>query len=144
MNEKFFLKLLELSAAHAKRSQIIFEKLNLSNAQPKVLYILRTIDGCTQKELASVCKVTPPSMTSILNNMEKADFIYREKTLTNNGKHAHRVYLTKKGKITAEKVYSEFEKLENLCLKGFSDEEKLHVFEIFEKITENLNSRTDL
>jgi len=43
-----------------------------------------------------------------------------------------------------EKVYSEFEKLENLCLKGFSDEENLHVFEIFEKITENLNSRTDL
>ena len=94
MNEKFFLKLLELSAAHAKRSQIIFEKLNLSNAQPKVLYILRTIDGCTQKKIASVCKVTPPSMTSILNNMEKADFIYREKTLTNNRKHAHRVYLT--------------------------------------------------
>ncbi len=51
MNEKFFLKLLELSAAHAKRSQIIFEKLNLSNAQPKVLYILRTIDGCTPKKL---------------------------------------------------------------------------------------------
>lgn len=43
-----------------------------------------------------------------------------------------------------EKIYAEFEKLENLCLKGFSDEEKLHVFEIFEKITENLNSRTDL
>jgi len=52
--------------------------------------------------------------------------------------------LTKKGKITAEEVYSEFEKLENLCLNGFSDEEKLLVFEIFEKITENLNSRTDL
>ena len=41
--------------------------------------------------------------------------------------------LTKKGKITAEEVYSEFEKLENLCLNGFSDEEKLLVFEIFEK-----------
>ena len=41
MNEKFFLKLLELSAAHAKRSHAIFERLNLSNAQPKVLYILR-------------------------------------------------------------------------------------------------------
>lgn len=139
MNEKFFLKLLELSAAHAKRSQIIFEKLNLSNAQPKVLYILRTIDGCTQKELASVCKVTPPSMTSILNNMEKANFIYREKTLTNNGKHAHRVYLTKKGKITAEEVYSEFEKLEEICLNGFSEKEKIYVFDIFDKIINNLS-----
>ena len=39
MNEKFFLKLLELSAAHAKRSHAIFERLNLSNAQPKVLYM---------------------------------------------------------------------------------------------------------
>ena len=45
MNEKFFLKLLELSAAHAKRSQAIFERLNLSNAQPKVLYILNETDG---------------------------------------------------------------------------------------------------
>lgn len=83
-------------------------------------------------------------MTSILNNMEKADFIYREKVLTAGQKHAHKIYLTTKGKKTAEEVYSEFEKLENLCLKGFSDEEKLHVFEIFEKITENLNSRSDL
>lgn len=139
MNEKFFLKLLELSAAHAKRSQIIFEKLNLSNAQPKVLYILRTIDGCTQKKIASVCKVTPPSMTSTLNNMEKADFIYREKTLTNNRKHAHRVYLTKKGKITAEEVYSEFEKLEEICLNGFSEKEKIYVFDIFDKIINNLS-----
>ena len=67
MNEKFFLKLLELSAAHAKRSQAIFERLNLSNAKPKVLYILRKTDGYTQKELASICRITPPSMTSILN-----------------------------------------------------------------------------
>ena len=79
MNEKFFLKLLELSAAHAKRSQAIFERLNLSNAQPKVLYILRKTDGYTQKELASICRITPPSMTSILNNMEKADFIIVKK-----------------------------------------------------------------
>lgn len=103
------------------------------------MYILRKIDGCTQKELASVCKVTPPSMTSILNNMEKADFIYREKTLTTNGKHAHRVYLTKKGKITAEEVYSEFEKLEEICLNGFSEEEKIYVFDIFDKIINNLS-----
>ena len=98
MNEKFFLKLLELSAAHAKRSQAIFERLNLSNAQPKVLYILRKTDGYTQKELASICRITPPSMTSILNNMEKADFIYREKVLTAGQKHAHKIYLTTKRK----------------------------------------------
>ena len=37
-------------------------------------------------------------MTSILNNMEKADFIYREKVLTAGQKHAHKIYLTTKGK----------------------------------------------
>ena len=139
MEKKFFLTLLELSSAHAKRSQNIFDKLGLSNGQPKVLYILRETDGYTQKELASICKVTPPSMTSLLNNMEKASFIYREKVLTGNGKHAQRVYLTPKGKITAEKVYSEFETLEKLCLKDFSEEQKLQVYEIFEKITKNLS-----
>ena len=48
-----------ISSAHAKRSQTIFERLNLSNAQPKVLYILRETDGYTQKELASICRITP-------------------------------------------------------------------------------------
>ena len=139
MNEKFFLKLLELSAAHAKRSHAIFERLNLSNAQPKVLYILRETDGYTQKELASICRITPPSMTSILNNMEKADFIYREKVLTAGQKHAHKIYLTTKGKKTAEEVYSEFEKLEEICLNGFSEKEKIYVFDIFDKIIINLS-----
>ena len=47
--------------------------------------------------------------------------------------------LTKKGKITAEEVYSEFEKLEEICLNGFSEEEKIYVFDIFDKIINNLS-----
>ena len=116
MNEKFFLKLLELSAAHAKRSHAIFERLNLSNAQPKVLYILRETDGYTQKELASICRITPPSMTSILNNMEKADFIYREKVLTVGQKHAHKIYLTTKGKKLLKKFIPNLKNLKSYVL----------------------------
>lgn len=73
-------------------------------------------------------------MTSILNNMEKADFIYREKVLTAGQKHAHKIYLTTKGKKTAEEVYSEFEKLEEICLNGFSEKEKILCICIFDKI----------
>ena len=37
LNKLFFLSLLELSAAHAKKSREIFTTLGVSDAQPKIL-----------------------------------------------------------------------------------------------------------
>ena len=54
MNKLFFLSLLELSAAHAKKSREIFTTLGVSDAQPKILYILLAEDGWLAKRSGRV------------------------------------------------------------------------------------------
>lgn len=49
MREAFFLQLLETSSAHRQKSREGFQKLNLTEGQPKILYILYIKDGHTQK-----------------------------------------------------------------------------------------------
>lgn len=139
MKDKFFLKLLALSGAHAKKSQEIFQKLDLSNGHPKVLYILRVNNGILQKDLADLCSVTPPTMTSLLSSMEKKLLIQRKKVLVSGGKRAYRIYLTDTGQHTANLVYEEFELLEKECLHGFSEQETLQIFEFMDQITNNLS-----
>lgn len=139
LNKLFFLSLLELSAAHAKKSREIFTTLGVSDAQPKILYILLAEDGWLQKDLAEFCKISPASMTILLNNMEKKDLVKRKKTQLSNGKRAFQIYLTENGRKIAKKVHDEMEKLEELTLSDFSQEEKDQLFSLMDKVCHNLN-----
>ncbi|MDY2922045.1 MAG: MarR family transcriptional regulator [Eubacterium sp.] len=139
MNKLFFLSLLELSAAHAKKSREIFTTLGISDAQPKILYILLAEDGWLQKDLAEFCKISPASMTILLNNMEKKNLVKRKKTQLSNGKRAFQICLTSTGRNIAEKVHDEMDKLETLTLSNFSQEEKDQFFSLMDKACHNLN-----
>ncbi len=139
MYQKLFLHLLELSAAHTKCRYEIFRNLNFSDGHPKILYILRSKDGLLQKELAEICKVTPPTMTNLLSKMGKNDLIYREKVHVSGGKRGFRIHLTEAGKKKADIVYNEFEILEKRCLQNFSDEEISQLFSLMERVTQNLS-----
>ena len=66
MREAFLLKLLETSSAHRQKSREWFQKQELTDGQPKILYILYIKDGHTQKELASMCKVSESTLTAML------------------------------------------------------------------------------
>ena len=78
-------------------------------------------------------------MTILLNNMEKKDFVKRKKTQLSNGKRAFQIYLTENGRKIAEKVHDEMEKLEELTLADFSQEEKDQLFSLMDKACHNLN-----
>lgn len=139
MSEKMFISLLELSAVHAKRSREVFQKLDLSSGQPKVLYVLNGREGYLQKELADVCKVEPPSLTVLLNSMEKKGYIRKERVLVSGGKRAYRIYLTDQGREIARMTYDRMEELEQAAFQGFSEEDKKKVFELFARMKNNLS-----
>ena len=63
MREKFFLALLETQKAHWELSRKGFQKLELTDGQPKILYILLRREGCVQKDLAEVCRIRPSTLT---------------------------------------------------------------------------------
>jgi len=140
MDKKIFLSLMKASAAHGMRSREFFQKLDLSEGQPKVLYILLARDGLSQKDLAYACRVKDPTMTVLLKKMEKQGLIQKEPGYASGGKRTNLIYLTRKGKHIAQKVYDDMEELERVCIQGFSEAQILQLFAMLEQLTENLLS----
>ena len=139
MREAFFLKLLETSSAHMQKSREGFQKLDLTDGQPKILYILYIKDGHTQKELASLCKVRESTLTAMLGKMEKGGFIYKEKAIVSGGKRAFRIFLTDAGRKKGKEIMDLVTRIDNASLDGFSEQEVEMFFDMLGRVTENLN-----
>lgn len=138
MREPFFLLLLELSQAHANRSREGFQRLNLSDGQPKILYILGAQDGQTQKELADLCRIRPSTLTVMLDKMEKKSYLYREQVVVSGGKRAYRIHLTETGREMAEKVRNMMDELDARSLQGLSEEETELFYDLMKRVIDNL------
>ena len=139
MNNKYLhVLLITASALHRDKSRKQFQKLNLSEGQPKVLSILLSMEGCLQKELAGKCHVKAATMTSLLQNMERDDLIEKRKDLVSGGKRAYRIFFTEKGRRLAHKVNGIVGKLEEDSFRGFSDGEKEQFLELFSRVVKNL------
>ncbi len=139
MADKIFLALLETSAAHANRSREGFQKLDLTDGQPKILYNLAKGDGCIQKELAERCKIKPSTLTVMLAKLEERGFIYRKSLLVSGSKHACQVLLTEKGRDMVKKITDLVDSLEERTLRGFTDTEKRQLLDLLGRAADNLN-----
>lgn len=139
MREAFFLKLLNTSSTHKKISREGFQKLDLTEGQPKILYILYIQDGHTQKELAGLCKIRESTLTAMLAKMEKSGYIYKEKATVSGGKRAFRIFLTDTGKAKGKDIMELVNWIDDTSLNGFSEEEIDLFYHMLDKVTENLN-----
>jgi len=139
MREAFFLKLLETSSTHRQKSREGFRKLNLTDGQPKILYILYIKDGHTQKELARLCKVRESTLTAMLGKMEKKGYIYKEKTIVSGGKRAFLIFLTEMGKEKGREIMDLVNRIDKTSLDGFSEQEIDIFYDMLGRVTENLN-----
>lgn len=128
--------LIKLSRIHRKKAWAIFNKVNLTEGKPKILDFLVEHSGCSQRELADNCSIEPATATSILAGMEKEELIYRERNPRD--KRILNVFLTEKGKEAQKKVEDIFYDLDEVCFKGFSEDEKKKTIEILDRLYENL------
>ena len=140
VHDKLFLALLGASSAHADASRKAFTELNLTEAQPKILYILRRTNGIVQKELAGICNIRPSTLTVMLTKMEEQGYICKEQCYVSGKKRAYKIYLTKKGKEKADKLEYVIESLENKGFEGFSQNEKNTLLDMLGRIEENMRT----
>ena len=138
MGKKIFLELLNTSNAHRGLARQGFNRLELSDGQPKVFNILYYTEGIVQKDLAKICGVKASTLTTILARMEKQGYIRKEKVLVSGGKRAFSIYLTEEGKKKAQQVIDLVEELEEKSFAGFSQEEIDTLFALLEKVQNNL------
>lgn len=136
--DKLFLALMGASSAHADASRKEFVKLGLTEGQPKILYILRRGEGLVQKELAELCGVRQPTLTSLLSRMEEKKLTYRERCLVSGGKNAYRVYLTEAGRAMADRLEQVVEGLEDKGFSDFSEEERENLLYLLGRVEKNM------
>ena len=99
-------------------------------------------DGIVQKDLAEKCNVEPATMTTLLRKLLSDGLIRKETTYISGGKRAFTISLTALGRSTAKKVNQIVDSLEVLCYQGFSEDEKLLLVELLDRITKNLSQNS--
>lgn len=137
-SDRLHKSLIIASSTHRKVSRSEFQKMNLTEGQPKVLEALMEHEGYLQKELAEKCHVEPATMTIILSNMEKTGLIRRETAHVSGGKRAFAVYLTDSGRELASEVNKVVDDLEERSLIGFTEEEKKQFIDYLHRMSKNL------
>ena len=128
-----------LMADHTLFQKLLFSGIrdtSLTLGQPKVLDYLSEHNGAIQKEIAFGCHIEPASLTSVLNGMEKKGLIKRE--MQNGNRRSQYIYMTEKGRNLSEIIKSQFEKIEEDALNGFSEDEVQQLLEYLKKIYINL------
>jgi len=138
VHNKIFLALLGASSAHSDSSRKVFTALDLTEGQPKILYLLRLHDGIVQKELAEKCNIRQSTLTVLLTKMEAVGLVRKETCYVSGMKRAYRVYLTELGREKAEALEVELVKLEDKAFKGFSAEDRQKILRWLAQIEDNL------
>ena len=121
---------------HKNMAKKEFQKVNLTEGKPKLLNFINNNPGCSQREIASCCKIEPATATSILASMEKENLIYRERN--SKDKRILNVFLTEKGVDAQGKVEKVFLELEKVCFDGFSQQERTDAINTLNRLYENL------
>ena len=96
--------------------------LSLLPGQGKILECLMEEEGVSPKELGVRCVIDKSTITSLINKMEKQEFIKRTNDKTD--KRAINIWLTDTGRMLGKKVIKNGQDIDNAVLKNLSPEQR--------------------
>jgi Transcriptional regulators len=136
---QFYLR----SVVHAMK-QMLDNKLlpyDITNQQAHLLgYLdaqLKSREEIVQKDLESAMKLRGPSITSLLQGLERKGFIVRN--TGNEDGRTKKVQITDKGEALISEVESSFMELEKMLVDGLSEKEKADYLRMLKISYNNLN-----
>jgi DNA-binding MarR family transcriptional regulator len=126
------------STAIARRLQKKFNsaELNLTIEQWSVLYHLWKNDGMSQQELCNATFRDKPSITRLLDNLEKLTLVKR--VPSESDRRINLVYLTRQGQKLQEQTMELAEETLNEALVGISSQNINLCKEILQQVYDNL------
>ena len=116
----------------------MYQEFDLNRSQASVLFMLHQRDSMSQKELAAQLDVTAPSITSMIQKMEREKYIAREPD--QHDQRVMRLTLTEKGKSCIQAVKDVADRMEEILFQGMSLEEKLLFRRLMIQAGDNLES----
>jgi DNA-binding MarR family transcriptional regulator len=128
------------STAIARRLQRKFNgaNVNLTIEQWSVLYHLWKQDGMSQQELCNATFRDKPSITRLVDNLERSELVKR--VPDERDRRINKVFLTKHALALEEQTMQLAEETLNDALAGVSQEQIEMCKEVLQKVYENLSS----
>lgn len=132
----FGFSLSQIAVSYRNILEKMMNDVGLHNSQISILSELWNVDGQSQADLMRALKVSAPTINKMIISLKKSNFVQCRKCKTDS--RLRRVYLTKKGKEIRPQVHEQWQKLEQILLKDFSEAEKMLFLLLFEKLKKNL------
>lgn len=104
--------------------------------QAACLRVLDAQDGVSQRDMAEFLHVSPPSITAMLQTMEKAGLVVRK--TDESDQRVTRVYLTDKGRKEAAGLRSVLAEYINEVFEGVSEEDETELIRLLEHLHDNI------
>ncbi len=114
------------------------EALGLYGGQPKVLILLSSEDGLTKKDLAQRFEVTAPTITKMIERLEKNGFVCTKKDA--DDRRITRVYLEDRGRAILKALKDFKKESQSVYFKDFTDDEVERLHAMLERVRENILS----
>ena len=111
--------------------------LGIYPGQIPVLGMVSKKEGLSQKELAEILRIKPPTVTVSVQRLEKAGFLYKKPD--EKDQRIARIYLTEKGKETKARALQRIRENESVMLEGFSETEQCLLRRFLKQILENID-----
>ena len=130
----------KLSAAINRKLHRSFRKLSIdiTPEQWTVLYYLWSRDGVTQQELCNVTFKDKPSMTRLIDNLEKQQLVIRTPGVKD--RRINLIHLTDQGRELEDSTKPLVTAIMRMALEGFSDSEVEMAGAMLAKVFGNLKN----
>lgn len=139
LTEEFYAFLTgKVSTAISRRLQrnLKLEKLNITSEQWTILYHLWVEEGLTQQELAHLTYRDKPSISRLINNLEKMGLVIRVND--KQDRRSNLIYLTKEGRRLKEMGMKQASLTLTEAVDGLEEGELATAQKILDKIFKNL------
>lgn len=119
-------------------SDAFMEQIAMHRAQAATLCHLFDQEGMTQSEIAEQLAVQGATVTNMLQRMEEAGLITRQRDVADN--RLVRVYLTASGREKEQSITEQFLKLEATIFAEFSQTDRTVLRQMLRQLLNNMNT----
>lgn len=123
-----------------KEKNIYFEKQNLTASQGDLLLYLDFAEkqgkDVNQKDIERYFNLTNPTITGLLNRLERKGFVERRKSPTDG--RTNLIYLTDQTRKVLDQFKRHKEKVDQKLYRDFSDDEREQFIYLLKKLRANL------
>lgn len=131
-DETVSFRLAKVTTAFRNSLERYMGQIGLHGGQIFVLFALWKQDGLRQIDIASRLSLSAPTVNKMLKGLIEINLVTRSRI--EDDARSTRIYLTERGRAMRGEIEAQWLELEESCLSGLTETERLVLFELLGKL----------